>query len=51
MFDSPRNKKARYLSKHGRSRCMNSRRYNITRQFRNGVKQYGDSVVDSNLKQ
>ncbi|VDK82934.1 unnamed protein product [Litomosoides sigmodontis] len=51
MFDNPRNKKARYSSKNGLSKCMNSRRYNITRQFRNSVKQYGDSTVSSNLKQ
>uniref|UniRef100_A0A8R1XVF9 H/ACA ribonucleoprotein complex non-core subunit NAF1 n=1 Tax=Onchocerca volvulus TaxID=6282 RepID=A0A8R1XVF9_ONCVO len=50
MLDSPRSKKARYLSKRGRSNC---KRYNITRQFRNGSehKQYDASALNSNWKQ
>ncbi|CAG9536558.1 unnamed protein product [Cercopithifilaria johnstoni] len=45
-INSPRNKKARYSSKHGRPKCTNSRRHNITRQFRNG-----GSTIGSNFEQ
>ncbi|KAL3989249.1 Gar1/Naf1 RNA binding region family protein [Acanthocheilonema viteae] len=50
MFDSPKNKKARYSSKRGRSKCRN-RRHNITRQFRNGFEQYGGNAAGINFEQ
>uniref|UniRef100_A0A0R3S0H5 H/ACA ribonucleoprotein complex non-core subunit NAF1 n=1 Tax=Elaeophora elaphi TaxID=1147741 RepID=A0A0R3S0H5_9BILA len=50
MFDSPKSKKARYASKCGRLKYRNNRGHSITRQFRNGLEQYGGSVLGSTLE-